>query len=177
VFTSNHGTERSAQGNGERRCWSHVSHAVRQEDGGLKSQVSSPSTTALRYLERSRTLEPQRCIDRHTSRPKRSSSSSLPACAANEILAQPASPASVLASHPSNHPSSAPTPGSIAICLLRFPPPSISFRSVRTTPQPQHFLPSSIHTLYIRLNVSRDTLHPAFSPLPHQLATIFGTSR
>jgi hypothetical protein len=120
VFTSNHGTERSAQGNGERRCWSHVSHAVRQEDGGLKSQVSSPSTTALRYLERSRTLEPQRCIDRHTSRPKRSSSSSLPACAANEILAQPASPVSVLASHPSNHPSSAPTPDSIAICLLRF---------------------------------------------------------
>jgi hypothetical protein len=175
VSVSYHGTHRSAQGNGERRCWSHVSHAARQEDGGLKSQVSSPSTTALRYLERSRTLEPQRCIDRHTSRPKRSSSSSLPACAANEMLAQPASTASVRASHPSNHPSPAPTPGSIAICLLSHLPRSHSVPFVqhrnRISSRPAftvHHLPS-IHTTKRLSRHSTPCVPTTASPTRHHL--------
>ena len=88
----------------------------------------------------------------------RPSISSLPVNETNQMLARHARAASVRASHPSNHLTPAPTPGSSAICLLSHLP---RFHSV---PSVQH------RTFSI-------SFHPASTPPPHSIHTTKSLSR
>lgn len=133
LSTAYHGTGHNAQSNGERQCWSHLPGRQTRRRGLRKRHRRLPPCA---ILERSRTLEPQHCIDRHASSPNSISISRPPGSATNHVLAHPASaggcvhPIRPITRHSLPHPAPAPS------AFPTLPPPSISFRSVRTTPQP-----------------------------------------
>ena len=173
VSASYHGTDLSAQSNGERQCSPHLPHRQTRGWGLRHRHRRLPPCAILRDLEHSNRSAAS--IGMHHAR-KRPSSSGLPVNETNQMLARHASLASVHPPKVSNHPSPAPTPGSVAICLLSHLPRSHSVPFVQHRNLSISFQQAS-HTPYTRLNVSRDTQLSAFPPLPHLLATIFGSSR
>ena len=150
VSASYHGTDLSAQSNGERQCSPHLPHRQTRGWGLRHRHRRLPPCAILRDLEHSNRSAAS--IGMHHAR-KRPSSSDLPVNETNQMLARHARAASVRASHPSNHLTPAPTPGSSAICLLSHLPRfhsvpfvqhrtfSISFHPASTPPPPH-----SIHT-------------------------------
>lgn len=111
----------------------------------------------------------------------RPSTPSLPVNETNQMLARHARAASVRASHPANDchllPHPAPSPFAFSPTSLD----SIPSRSYNTAPSAfpsiQHHHHHHQHSPYTRLNVSRDIQLSASPPPPHQLVTLFGTSR
>lgn len=179
---TSHGTGLSAQSNGERQCPPHLPHRQTRGWGLRQRHRRLPPCAILRDLEHSNRSAASIGMPHAQMRP---SIPSLPVNEANQMLARHARPASVRASHPSNDchllPHPAPSPFAFSPTSLD----SIPSRSYNTAPTAfpsiqhhhHHHHHHHQHSPYSRLNVSRDTQLSASPPPPHQLVTLFGTSR
>jgi hypothetical protein len=168
-----HGTCHSAQSNGERQCLPPLLHRQTRGRGLRQRHRRLPPCAILRDLEHSNRSAAS--IGMHHAQ-IRLSVSSLPVNETNQMLAHYARAASVRASHPSNHLTPAPTPGSSAICLLSHLPrfhsvPFVQHRTLSISFHPASALPPP-HFIHTTKRLSRHStlcILITASPTRHRL--------
>lgn len=158
-------------------CLPHLPHRQTRGRGLRQRHRRLPPCAILRDLEHSNRSAASIGMHHAQMLP---SLPSLPVNETNQMLARNARPASVRTTRPSNDchllPHPAPSPFAFSPTSLD----SIPFRSYNTAPSAfpsiQHHHHHQ-HSPYTRLDVSRDTQLSASPSPPHQLVTLFGTSR